>query len=50
MHDDDRYDLVHAELASGEGMPEARQPHALQEGTTASVDGGGTGLGPQPNA
>jgi len=29
MHDDDRYDEVHADLASGEGMPEARQTHPL---------------------
>ena len=29
--DHDRYDEIHAELASGEGMPEAGPPHALPQ-------------------
>lgn len=52
MHDDDPYDQIHAELASGEGMPEAHQPHALRERATPTRpgDGSGTAIGPRPNA
>lgn len=44
MHENDRYDELHAELASGEGMPEARQPPGLHmmaavtDASTAATD------------
>ncbi len=52
MHHDDRYDLHHAELASGEGMPEPREPHSLQVTTTTSPppDGTAAPAGARPSA
>lgn len=50
MHENDLYDEIHAELASGEGMPEAPRPHALPERTVATFPPGAgkTGLGSPP--
>jgi hypothetical protein len=42
MHEHDRYDQLHAELASGEGMPEAHQPEARPDARTVTSAAGTT--------